>query len=301
MTELPGIYAGKQWNSHVTNGAYTYRYAAVGDEFLTFRRSQMTGFIRGEIPPGDDYVVQWIDAGSSVVDVGDTDVPQALHRPMLFPPHREFVFTFTDYDQRLVHLNRALVHGVLAERYDLNTTGPYFDSVPVPSDDAIRQWRQTLAAASQVLRDADVSSLLWHEATRETAVAFVRMYPPRANEIPPALSYPRNARIRTAVDHIHAHAHEPVTISELAAIAGLSVRGLQDGFQRLLGTAPLAYMRQVRLDRVRDELLQRDPDTATVADIAHRWGFMHLGRFSGYYVQQHGEYPRETLRRYGRE
>ncbi|MBO0983539.1 helix-turn-helix domain-containing protein [Rathayibacter sp. SD072] len=37
------------------------------------------------------------------------------------------------------------------------------------------------------------------------------------------------------------------------------------------------------------------PGTVTVADIAHRWGFAHLGRFSASYAQRFGENPKSTL------
>jgi AraC-like DNA-binding protein len=36
--------------------------------------------------------------------------------------------------------------------------------------------------------------------------------------------------------------------------------------------------------------------TTTVTDVALKWGFNHLGRFSGFYVRQFGEAPSETLR-----
>ena len=60
-----------------------------------------------------------------------------------------------------------------------------------------------------------------------------------------------------------------------------------------LGTNPASYLRAVRLDRVRKDLLH----AGSVTDAATRWGFWHFGHFSNDYREQFGELPSETLRR----
>ncbi|MFI5661351.1 AraC family transcriptional regulator [Streptomyces sp. NPDC051684] len=102
--------------------------------------------------------------------------------------------------------------------------------------------------------------------------------------------------VRRAMETIEAHAAEPLTVAEIAECVGVGVRALQDGFRRHLDTTPLAYLREVRLDRVRKELLSCDPGVTTVTAVAARWGFLHTGRFSLAYRQQFGESPSQTLR-----
>uniref|UniRef100_UPI0034DAE5F1 helix-turn-helix transcriptional regulator n=1 Tax=Paractinoplanes polyasparticus TaxID=2856853 RepID=UPI0034DAE5F1 len=79
-------------------------------------------------------------------------------------------------------------------------------------------------------------------------------------------------------------------------MTGVSERALQAGFQRYVGISPTTYLRQVRLDRVHEELRQADPDRTTVADVAQRWGFRHLGRFAGCYRARYGVSPSQTLK-----
>jgi transcriptional regulator GlxA family with amidase domain len=79
--------------------------------------------------------------------------------------------------------------------------------------------------------------------------------------------------IRTAVEIIEAEAHLPLTLSAIADRSHISVRTLQQGFQRYLGTSPMAYLRAVRLRQAHQMLLRSDPSSVTVASVACQWGF----------------------------
>ncbi|MFI6070118.1 AraC family transcriptional regulator [Actinoplanes sp. NPDC051343] len=120
-------------------------------------------------------------------------------------------------------------------------------------------------------------------------------HPYRDRLATPGGPYPAPRAIRQATEVMHSHPERPITIAKLADITGVSERALQAGFQRYVGISPVAYLRQVRLDRAHEELRQADPDQTTVADVAHRWGFTHLGRFAGYYRARYGVSPSQTL------
>jgi AraC-like DNA-binding protein len=102
--------------------------------------------------------------------------------------------------------------------------------------------------------------------------------------------------IRNAQDLIESDPMAVGTVGELAAHVHVSVRSLEEGFQRYLDTTPMSYLRRVRLDRARAELALADPREQTVAAVARRWGFQHLGRFAQVYREQFGELPTETLK-----
>jgi AraC-like DNA-binding protein len=107
----------------------------------------------------------------------------------------------------------------------------------------------------------------------------------------------RLGRLAPVVDHIEAHADRELTPEILARIAHVSVRTLHAAFQDQLGETPMAYVRKVRLDRVRADLLRSDPQRVGVTQIATRWGFMHLSRFAHKYRHQFNELPSTTLHR----
>jgi AraC-like DNA-binding protein len=106
----------------------------------------------------------------------------------------------------------------------------------------------------------------------------------------------RPAAVRDAMDLIEAGPHLPLTTSTLAKQCHVSVRTLQEGFRRHLGMSPMAYLRVVRLRRAHRDLRSANPSHSSVASIAHRWGFTHLGRFAAAHQTMFGETPRQALR-----
>jgi AraC-like DNA-binding protein len=81
------------------------------------------------------------------------------------------------------------------------------------------------------------------------------------------------------------------------AASSTSVRSLQENFRRSLGTSPMRYLRDFRLEQVHKELVAAEPDAVTVTEVAARWGFVHLGRFAAAYRQRFAERPSDTIRR----
>ena len=133
--------------------------------------------------------------------------------------------------------------------------------------------------------DSLVRGFLWaaEHSHRDALIGRERSVVPRA--------------IRTAVDVIEAEAHLPLTLSSIAARCQVSVRSLQQGFKRHLGMSPMSYLREVRLRRAHQTLLEADPSIVTVASVAYDWGFTNLGRFAAAHAARYREPPAKTLRR----
>jgi len=83
----------------------------------------------------------------------------------------------------------------------------------------------------------------------------------------------------------------------LANHVHVSVRALLEGFRRSLDNTPMRYLREVRLRKVREDLLAATSDVTTVGAIVYRWGILNQGRFAGSYRTKFGETPSDTLRR----
>jgi AraC-like DNA-binding protein len=295
--DLGRIHGGDRWIARPVDGTFDYRYTAIGDAEVTVRRSQMHGTLSGVAAAGGDYVVLWMSAGTAEVERLGERYALPLETPVLLPPDHEYALRTDGYDQRIVHLDRVFVDRVAAARGAGGEHALRFDDRHVPDPEAARRWQGVLTALARSLRVGGPESVAWQGAKTAAVEVFLEMFPPQVDDLPVVLGLPRNARLRAAVEYIHDHAAEPITISELSAASGLSVRSVQESFRRVFDVSPLTYLRQVRLDRVRAELLDADAQAGAVGDVARRWGFAHLGRFSASYAERFGEYPKETLRR----
>jgi AraC-like DNA-binding protein len=105
-----------------------------------------------------------------------------------------------------------------------------------------------------------------------------------------------NSRMSRLITWIQQHAGDCITVADLAAEIGLSVRQLQASVALHFGITPLELLRETRLRLVRAELVAADPEASTVSSIAYSFGFNHLGRFSHHYYIAFGEKPSETFR-----
>jgi AraC-like DNA-binding protein len=111
---------------------------------------------------------------------------------------------------------------------------------------------------------------------------------------PAAAALPRD--LVRALDWLRGHLHEPVRLEALAEIAGAAPRTLETHFRQFLGTTPLGWVRQMRLLRARQALLD-SAGQASVTGVALDSGFTQLGRFAALYCRHFGELPSHTLQR----
>ncbi|PZF56165.1 hypothetical protein DEI92_15300 [Curtobacterium sp. MCBD17_034] len=292
-------YNGRQFHIEPTEREFGYRYTIAGDDDVTLRGNRFTGSVEGTVQVQGEYVVTWITAGTGAMDLEGTGdlTPLEPGQPVLFTTGGQNRFAFADYKQNLVHLDGRYLERVAAE-VEGHDGGPLrFRHGGRLEDHALQRWTAAVRTVNAVGASADASALLRSEVNRLAAVSLLSTFPHEATSLPPELLLPRHRRVRTAVEFIHANAHLPITLTDVAAAANVSSRSLQQAFERALATSPTRYLRQVRLERVRAELLEQHPEDVSVGDVARRWGFVHLGRFSGAYAAAFGEYPRETLYR----
>ncbi|TPP05498.1 helix-turn-helix domain-containing protein [Rhizobium glycinendophyticum] len=99
--------------------------------------------------------------------------------------------------------------------------------------------------------------------------------------------------LERAINWLDQHAHEDISIEQLARRAGASIRTLQNSFRQHLSTTPNAYLLQLRLSRVHEDLLH-GPADQTIEAIASRWGFKHMGYFAARYRELYGTSPSDT-------
>ena len=103
----------------------------------------------------------------------------------------------------------------------------------------------------------------------------------------------RSYLVRSIIDWAMSRQDDPPSISEICLKFNVGRRVLNYSFTEVVGSSPLTYLRSMRLNGARRDL-RKQGHTMSVQDIAGRWGFCHLPRFSAEYRKLFGELPSET-------
>jgi AraC family ethanolamine operon transcriptional activator len=111
-------------------------------------------------------------------------------------------------------------------------------------------------------------------------------------------SAPRRGRAlaRRAEAWLRQSLAEPPTIAALCCALHVSPRTLHEAFREHLDTTPKAYLKVLRLNAARHDLLEGRANKR-VTDAALDWGFLHFGWFARDYRRLFGETPSQTLQR----
>lgn len=159
---------------------------------------------------------------------------------------------------------------------------------------ATRGWlhfARTLSADLHGINALLRSDLLTAQLSSTLMTGFIlAMHPDRDTATPV-----RPRIVNRVLERLQADPGHPWTASEMADIAGVSVRRLQEGFREYVGATPSACLRDIRLTHAHQEL--QAADAVTVAEVAARWNFTNTGRFAAAYRRKYGHSPSETLQR----
>jgi len=111
----------------------------------------------------------------------------------------------------------------------------------------------------------------------------------------------RHRAVIRACAYIDSNLRATIALADLCAAAGVCTRALEYGFRDFYELGPMAYVRNLRLCRVRHDLQVPGSEDDSVSRAARRWSFTHMGQFSHDYRVLFGEMPSETLARRRRE
>ncbi|AUI59737.1 helix-turn-helix transcriptional regulator [Amycolatopsis sp. BJA-103] len=164
-----------------------------------------------------------------------------------------------------------------------------------------QRWRQTVEYVTGMFSDPEAENgpLVLGAAGRLMAAVALDTFTAGTGDSSPGDR--RNAvpdTVRRGIAFLESNPDLDLGVADIARACRVSVRALQLAFRRHLDTTPMAYLRRVRLDRVRAELRDAEPcGGATVTCVAAKWGFLDGSRFSAQYRAIYGESPGQTLRK----
>lgn len=254
--------------------------------------------VRVDLPEHEDYLGFLIARrGSARVDIGSDSIPvaPASSAAILLPGARVRMSLGAEYDQ--IHLRvdpavlRAHSQSVLGRAAP---PSPRFRSHSLPLGPGFGAWLGVLQGlVSGGRAGGDMPELMTKSVEDLLLTQLVLGHPDLglAEDSAASAGPATTKRVRLALDHIADHLGEPLTVTDIAEAAGLSVRTLQRAFREQLGTSPLDHVQQERLHAARADILAGEEP---ISDIAFRWGFSHPSRFAAAYRRVFGEQPSQT-------
>lgn len=275
-----------------------YRTAPVGDS-VSINYLRYGDEVR--ITPGtfeDFFLVQIPLAGTAEVTVGEMVAESDTRVASIGSPTEPVDMVWSDgCEQLLVYIRRGLVEDLMTPSLGERHPVVFDPRLDLASADG-SAW---LTLVKLAMDDIDsgrgrLTSELVANHFEHTLVSTLLATQPHSVTESPRRTVGSRA-VRQVVDLMRSQPEVPWRLADLAAHAGVSARALQEGFRSELGVTPMAQLRRIRLRRAHLDLAGKDATMASVADIAARWGFGHLGRFAAAYRREFGELPSRTLAR----
>lgn len=97
-------------------------------------------------------------------------------------------------------------------------------------------------------------------------------------------------RVRQMVDFIHEYYAEPLTVDDIAAVAGIGARECSRCFRKNIGVSPIEHLTNTRIRKATEMLLC---SSMSVLEISEACGFSSSSYFSKVFREQTGLTPRE--------
>lgn len=255
-----------------------------------------------ESAPQDTLMLNFLTSGSILLEQGGKTQYVTPEHGIVCDDRTPFAGKYQDYSALILSIPIDKLQSHACRHYGESAAAkalqydPHIDMTTTSGQYLHEAVLFAARALDGPLRNLDNSIALGH--LQDTLLSCVLAMQPnaymdlsRGRSVATPLPY----HVKRARDYIHAHAAQRISADDLANAAGCAYRTLQTGFRNTLDMSPMAYLKTVRLDRIRQALLESN-GSMTVAQVAQAWGFINMGNFANDYQKRFGERPSDTLR-----
>ncbi|MFC1834604.1 helix-turn-helix domain-containing protein [Thermodesulfobacteriota bacterium] len=250
--------------------------------------------VRGSTPPRSITLAMLLHRSGAASCQG---LPLEESHIMVLEPGQEFEITLQGKSTLLVvavaeELFWSHAHALWGEPFVLTDSRDRLVVCQTPTPEAVREeWAKRV---TDIACDGTLLTKFSLAQSLEKDILEQILRNARGPRPCPPGAYRRQAAKR-AEEYLITNAKKPVSLADLCTAAKANERTLLLGFHEVFGMPPKQYLKSLRLNRVRQDLLRASHDT-TVTDVATHWGFTHLSRFAADYREMFGALPHETLK-----
>jgi AraC-like DNA-binding protein len=253
--------------------------------------------VRPAGPDGDDFLITLPLQGNADFTYGSENTGLSSERGAIIGPYHPFQFDIgASFDQVVVRLSRHRVESVCTSMLGLGRSEAVHFNLALNTLPTFWFGLVETVVGLSTFGDARSYPILFTQL-EELLIETLLLTQPSNFSVAIA-GQPQTApsrQTKRAAEYMRERLTEPIRQTDVAQHCGLSLRGLQLGFQRDFGVSPGKWLRLQRLDKVYEILSCAAPGTVSVTDIAFQWGFSHLGEFSAQFKARYGKRPSEVL------
>ncbi|WCK69522.1 AraC family transcriptional regulator [Agrobacterium tumefaciens] len=276
----------------VTRFEHSVEIVRVG-ELHVWNEWSSSGFaFRAEQTPDKRFELHFIDAGQCTSTTNCETVAASAGQAYLLRNYNAHHTVWSPQSKQVVvSIQEARLSRLIADEFALPSADlTALRSVADCNETRIQPLRQLatlLIASGREERQGEVS-IGMHLLIEAFLALFIECWP--ADEARLHRHVARPYYIKRAISWMNARALQKITLEDLSAASGASVRTLQLGFRKYFGVSPMAYLFTIRLERAHKDLLTEAP-AVTVDEIARRWGFSNPGKFAAHIRLRYGQRP----------
>lgn len=198
-----------------------------------------------------------------------------------------------DYSHLSVQIDPALLGGDSSEIAELD-----FDNDAINSGGAGRVLANAMVSACRVLTSGGLDPAAQRIVARAQSEMLRSML----------IALPRRGRAETEVvpyyirkveAHMRRNLTEELDLEDLVRISGVSRRSLHAGFRRYRNSTPMKCFKDMRLAAAHADLLQAEGRDGSVTEVATRYNFFQLSKFSRDFQSSFGQLPSQVRRQQG--
>jgi AraC-like DNA-binding protein len=254
-----------------------------------------------EFPEAEFVRLQFAFSGAARTTIGGQPVEVSASQSCVTPADRRCRIEFgAGYRQILLRVEQGAMERKVAALLGANPRGRLEFATGSGQNhrrlDGLKSLIRFLAG-ELATSTIQLPHFLLREFEETLLVAFLKAVP---NSFSDSLNRSPNedttAHVRRIEEYIDAHWELPLTVEDLANVAGVGERSIFATFKRNRDYTPLAYLKMVRLKNA-NKILRAPIATTSVTNVALDCGFSNLGHFARDYQDTFGELPSQTLAR----
>ena len=261
---------------------------------LAARRAVQWTNGRSDVEGGADHTLIFHQGGSNLVTQFDgrrTVSSHSRHGDVtLLAAHQPTGWLMPEpVDVLHVFIDAGRLGGLAAETLEVDPATVEIVSAFARSDAALAQIARSLLG--EIASPDPMSGLLLDQYETLIGVHLLRSYTtlPEARGDRRAGYDSTDPRIRRAMDYVEAHTAEPITLAEIAGVAGISRFHFVRVFREATGSTPHRYVQTRRVERAKVLLATDTP----LIQIAFACGFASHSHFGQVFKQHTGMTPGE--------